>query len=54
MKKKNKKQRQELTQDEIAARAYLIWERAGRPHGLDKDHWLQAVAESRAVGANGV
>ena len=29
----------------IAARAYEIWEQAGRPHGLDRQHWLQASAE---------
>ena len=30
---------------QIAARAYEIWEQAGRPHGLDRQHWLQASAE---------
>ena len=29
----------------IAKRAYEIWEQAGRPHGLDREHWLQASAE---------
>lgn len=29
----------------IAQRAYEIWELAGRPHGLDREHWLQASAE---------
>lgn len=29
----------------IAARAYEIWEKQGRPHGRDRDHWLQAVSE---------
>ena len=29
----------------IAQRAYEIWEEAGRPHGLDREHWLQASAE---------
>ena len=29
----------------VAARAYEIWEQAGRPHGLDRQHWLQASAE---------
>ena len=27
----------------IAERAYDLWE--GRPHGRDKDHWLQAANE---------
>ena len=29
----------------IAQRAYEIWEQAGRPHGLDREHWDQARAE---------
>ncbi|AVA25628.1 DUF2934 domain-containing protein [Rhizobium sp. NXC24] len=29
----------------INARAYDLWERAGRPQGKDQEHWLQAVAE---------
>ena len=29
----------------IARRAYEIWEQAGRPHGLDREHWLQAATE---------
>ena len=29
----------------IAQRAYEIWEKAGRPHGLDREHWFQATAE---------
>lgn len=29
----------------IAQRAYEIWEQAGRPHGLDRDHWFRATAE---------
>ena len=31
----------------IAALAYRIWEGEGRPHGHDKDHWLNALAEFR-------
>jgi hypothetical protein len=33
----------------IAQRAYEIWEEAGRPHGLDREHWLQASAEIEAT-----
>ena len=33
----------------IARRAYEIWEEAGRPHGLDREHWLQASAEVEAT-----
>lgn len=31
--------------DHIRSRAYEIWEAAGRPHGHDLAHWLQAEAE---------
>ena len=33
------------TDDAIRDRAYLIWEREGRPPGRDRDHWLQAAWE---------
>lgn len=36
---------------EIAARAYHIWEREGRPHGRDLDHWLAAERELRGGGS---
>ena len=26
----------------VRLRAYLIWEREGRPEGLADDHWLEA------------
>jgi hypothetical protein len=29
----------------IARRAYEIWEKQGKPHGRDREHWLQAEAE---------
>jgi hypothetical protein len=29
----------------IAERAYLIWERMGRPNGQALEHWLRAEAE---------
>ena len=28
----------------IRETAYYLWEREGRPHGRDRDHWLQAAA----------
>ena len=34
-----------VAQQEIAARAYDIWERAGRRHGDDRAHWFQAERE---------
>lgn len=36
-----------VAQQEIAARAYRIWERSGRRHGDDRAHWLQAERELR-------
>ena len=29
-------------EDEIRARAYAIWEEAGKPDGKHLEHWLQA------------
>ena len=29
----------------IAARAYLLWEQAGKPSGRDEEFWLRAEAE---------
>lgn len=34
---------------DIALRAYQMWEREGRPHGRDKEHW--ATAEREILGA---
>lgn len=34
-----------LQTQQIQERAYAIWERAGRPHGNDTEHWFQAEAE---------
>ena len=33
------------TEQEIARRAYAIWEQEGRPHGRNLDHWLKAERE---------
>lgn len=33
--------------EEIARRAFEIWESEGKPKGLDRDHWLQAETELR-------
>ena len=32
-------------EEAIRDRAYVIWEREGRPQGRDRDHWLQAAWE---------
>jgi hypothetical protein len=31
--------------DDVAKRAFEIWEREGRPEGRDMEHWLQAENE---------
>jgi hypothetical protein len=36
-----------FSSDEIAARAYQIYEREGRNDGRDMDHWLRAERELR-------
>ncbi|HEY5909517.1 MAG TPA: DUF2934 domain-containing protein [Verrucomicrobiae bacterium] len=33
-------------QNEVANRAYRLWESAGRPHGRDLEFWVQAEAET--------
>ncbi len=38
--------------EEIAKRAYHIWESKGRPDGNALDHWLQAEAEVAAEAAS--
>jgi hypothetical protein len=43
--------KQVITQDQIAKRAFEIWEREGHPAGRDQDHWTQAEAELRNAGA---
>jgi hypothetical protein len=35
----------------IAERAYLIWEKMGRPEGQALEHWLRAEAEVTAEPA---
>jgi hypothetical protein len=31
--------------DDIAKRAYELWEKAGKPEGQETEHWLQAENE---------
>ena len=38
------------TYQEIAERAYAIWEREGRPQGCNLEHWLAAERELSAPG----
>ena len=35
-------------QRRIRERAYEIWQREGRPHGRDAEHWQRAEAEIEA------
>jgi hypothetical protein len=37
-----------VTDEDVAVRAYLIWQREGRPEGRHVEHWLAAEAELRA------
>jgi hypothetical protein len=41
----------EPAQERIAREAFLIWERQGRPHGLELEHWLQAEQLVRDVAS---
>ncbi len=36
-----------VAQEEIAARAYQLWEASGRRDGEDRAHWFQAERELR-------
>jgi hypothetical protein len=38
----------DIPHDKIAARAYEIWVRKGKPHGQDLQNWAEAEAELRA------
>ena len=42
-----------ISEDVIRTRAYLIWEREGRPTGRDYEHWVQAQIELEAELAKG-
>jgi hypothetical protein len=32
-------------ENQIRERAYAIWEKEGRPHGREWDHWVRAAGE---------
>jgi Protein of unknown function (DUF2934) len=40
-----------VSDDAIRERAYQIWEREGRPHGRDFEHWVMAQVELATQGA---
>ena len=35
----------EIDEEWVRTRAYMLWERNGRQHGQDQDHWEQARRE---------
>jgi Cu2+-exporting ATPase len=39
-------------QDEVAKKAYALYEKEGRPQGHDKQNWLEAEAQLSHTGAN--
>ena len=39
-----------ITYDQIAQRAYEIWDKEGRPDGKAREHWLRAEEELRKQG----
>ena len=41
-----------ISDDAIRKRAYQIWEREGRPHGHDFEHWVRAQVELIAESSN--
>lgn len=38
-------------EERIRKRAHQIWEREGKPHGRDPEHWQQATSEIDAEAA---
>ena len=51
MAKKSIQSEPKPTHEEIARRAYEIFEERGRPHGRDQEHWLEAEAQLKAPKA---
>lgn len=41
----------DLTKEQIRARALELWEQRGRPVGYDLEFWLQAERELKGEGA---
>ncbi len=39
---------QQITSEQIARRAYAIWEQQGRPVGLETQHWFQAEQQLKS------
>jgi hypothetical protein len=49
MAKKTTDQEWKPTQEDIARRAYEIFEQCGRPQGRDLDHWLKAEGQLKSA-----
>jgi hypothetical protein len=43
--KRVEKPGRQITTEQIAAGAYILWEKAGRPTGRDVEYWLQEEAQ---------
>jgi hypothetical protein len=37
------------TKQQVQLRSYQIWEKEGRPHGRDQEHWFRAERELAAT-----
>lgn len=46
-------QRSEPAADPVAVAAYHLWEQAGRPDGLDQEHWYRATEQLRPRAGSG-
>jgi hypothetical protein len=42
-------QQSSINQEQVAQRAYELWEAGGQPVGRDLEYWLQAEAELRSA-----
>ncbi len=40
---------EEPPHEEIAAKAYALWEKEGKPEGRHLEHWLRARAQCRCT-----
>ncbi len=38
------------TKQDVQLRSYQIWEKEGRPHGRDREHWFRAERELATTG----
>jgi Protein of unknown function (DUF2934) len=43
-----------VSKNDVAIRAYQIWDSEGRPEGRDRDHWLRAESELAVAASSKV